>query len=553
LPKEHKLRIIPLGGLGEVGKNMTVIRYDDQMIVVDAGLAFPEDDLLGIDVVIPDYAYILDNLDSLLGIVITHGHEDHIGSLPYLLRDVNAPLFATKLTMGLIQAKLKESNVNKLKGTVVKQGDSIKLGSFTIDFIRVSHSIPDSVGLAIHTPLGTIVHTGDFKLDHTPVIGEVLDIQKFAELGHKGVLCLMSDSTNVENPGFTMTERKVGEMFDAVFQSAKERIILASFASNVHRVQQVIVSAFKTNRKVAIVGRSMLNYATIAAELGYLITPPGTLVDVDEIVKLPNNQVCIITTGSQGEPMSALTRMAAGEHRRLEIQAGDTVIISANPIPGNEKSISRTIDQLFRLGANVIHGSANQVHVSGHGNQEELKLMLNMVKPKYFLPVHGDYRMQVKHGQLAQELGIPKENIFIAENGSVLEFTRSGAAITGKVPAGRILIDGLGVGDVGNIVLRDRRQLSQDGLFIIVMTLNHLTGDIVAGPDVVTRGFVYVRESEPMLDQAKEKIIQTAERCLGNGIPEWALLKSQIREELSKHLYEKTKRRPMILPIIQEI
>jgi ribonuclease J len=553
LPKEHKLQIIPLGGLGEVGKNMTVIRYDDQMIVVDAGLAFPEDDLLGIDVVIPDYAYILDNLDCLLGIVITHGHEDHIGSLPYLLRDVNTPLFATKLTMGLIQAKLKETNINKIKGTVVKQGDSIKLGIFTIDFIRVSHSIPDSVGLAIHTPLGTIVHTGDFKLDHTPVIGEVLDIQKFAELGHQGVLCLLSDSTNVENPGFTMTERKVGEMFDTVFQNAKERIILASFASNVHRVQQVIVSAFKTNRKVAIVGRSMLNYATIAAELGYLISPPGTLVDVDEIVKLPNNQVCIITTGSQGEPMSALTRMAAGDHRRLEIQAGDTVIISANPIPGNEKSISRTIDQLFRLGANVIHGSANQVHVSGHGNQEELKLMLNMVKPKYFLPVHGDYRMQVKHGLLAQQLGIPKENIFIAENGSVLEFTRHGAALAGKVTAGRILIDGLGVGDVGNIVLRDRRQLSQDGLFIIVMTLNHLTGDIVAGPDIVTRGFVYVRESESMLVQAKDKIIATAERCLGNGVPEWSILKSQIREELSRHLYEKTKRRPMILPIIQEI
>jgi ribonuclease J len=532
---------------------MTVIRYDDQMIVVDAGLAFPEDDLLGIDVVIPDYAYILDNLDCLLGIVITHGHEDHIGSLPYLLRDVNTPLFATKLTMGLIQAKLKETNINKIKGTVVKQGDSIQLGIFTIDFIRVSHSIPDSVGLAIHTPLGTIVHTGDFKLDHTPVIGEVLDIQKFAELGHQGVLCLLSDSTNVENPGFTMTERKVGEMFDTVFQNAKERIILASFASNVHRVQQVIVSAFKTNRKVAIVGRSMLNYATIAAELGYLISPPGTLVDVDEIVKLPNNQVCIITTGSQGEPMSALTRMAAGDHRRLEIQAGDTVIISANPIPGNEKSISRTIDQLFRLGANVIHGSANQVHVSGHGNQEELKLMLNMVKPKYFLPVHGDYRMQVKHGLLAQQLGIPKENIFIAENGSVLEFTRHGAALAGKVTAGRILIDGLGVGDVGNIVLRDRRQLSQDGLFIIVMTLNHLTGDIVAGPDIVTRGFVYVRESESMLVQAKDKIIATAERCLGNGVPEWSILKSQIREELSRHLYEKTKRRPMILPIIQEI
>jgi ribonuclease J len=553
LPKDHKLQIIPLGGLGEVGKNMTVIRYDDQMIVVDAGLAFPEDDMLGIDIVIPDYAYILDNIECLQGIVITHGHEDHIGSLPYLLRDVNAPLFATKLTMGLIQAKLKESNVNKLKGTVVKPGDSFKLGSFTIDFIRVSHSIPDSVGLAIHTPMGTIVHTGDFKLDHTPVIGEVLDIQKFAELGHKGVLCLLSDSTNVENPGFTMTERKVGEMFDNVFQNAKERIILASFASNVHRVQQVIVSAFKTNRKVAIVGRSMLNYASIAAELGYLIAPPGTLVDVDEIVKLPNNQVCIITTGSQGEPMSALTRMAAGDHRRLEIRSGDTVIISANPIPGNEKSITRTINQLFRLGANVIHGSANQVHVSGHGNQEELKLMLNMVKPKYFLPVHGEYRMLVKHGLLAEQLGIPRDNIFIAENGSVVEFTRQGAAITGKAPAGRILIDGLGVGDVGNIVLRDRRQLSQDGLVIIVMTLNHLTGDIVAGPDIVTRGFVYVRESELMLGQAKEKVIQTAERCLGNGISEWALLKSQIREELSRHLYEKTKRRPMILPIIQEI
>jgi ribonuclease J len=553
LPKEHKLQIIPLGGLGEVGKNMTVIRYDNQMIVIDAGLAFPEDDLLGIDVVIPDYSYILDNKECLQGIVITHGHEDHIGALPYLLRDVDVPLFATKLTMGLIQAKLKESNVNKLKGTVVKPGDSIKLGIYTIDFIRVSHSIPDSVGLAVHTPMGVVVHTGDFKLDHTPVISEVLDIQKFAELGHKGVLCLLSDSTNVENPGFTMSERKVGEMFDAVFQNAKERIILASFASNVHRVQQVIDSACKTNRKVAIVGRSMVNYASIAAELGYLTSPPGTLVDVDEIVKLPNNRVCIITTGSQGEPMSALTRMAAGDHRRLEIQAGDTVVISANPIPGNEKSISRTVDQLFRLGANVIHGSANQVHVSGHGNQEELKLMLNMVKPKYFLPVHGEYRMQVKHGLLAEQIGIPKENIFIAENGSVLEFSRHGAAIAGRVQAGRVLIDGLGVGDVGNVVLRDRKQLSQDGLFIVVMTLNHLTGDIVAGPDIVTRGFVYVRESEPMLEMAREKIIQTAEKNLGNGISGWALLKNQIREELGKHLYEKTKRRPMILPIIQEI
>jgi ribonuclease J len=553
LPKEHKLRIIPLGGLGEIGKNMTVLRFDNQMIVIDSGLAFPEDDLLGIDVVIPDFTYILENKELLSGIIITHGHEDHIGALPYLMREVDVPIFATRLTMGLIQSKLKESNITKIKGTVVKPGGTVKLGSFNIDFIRVSHSIPDSVGLAIHTPLGTIVHTGDFKLDHTPVISEVLDIQKFAELGKEGVLCLMSDSTNVENPGFTMSERRVGEMFDAVFQNAKERILLASFASNVHRVQQVLDSAFKTDRKVAIVGRSMLNYASIAAELGYLNAPPGTLLDVEEIVKLPNNQVVIIMTGSQGEPMSALTRIASGDHRRLEIQAGDTVIISANPIPGNEKSITRTVDQLFRLGANVIHGSANQVHVSGHANQEELKLMINMVKPTYFLPVHGEYRMQVKHGLLAEQLGVRKENIFIAENGSVLEFTKHGASITGKVQAGRVLIDGLGVGDVGNIVLRDRRQLSNDGIFIIVMTLNHLTGDIVAGPDIVTRGFVYVRESEFMLDEAKEKIRVSAEKCLSNGMTEWAYLKNQIKDDLAKHLYEKTKRRPMILPIIQEI
>lgn len=553
MPKEHKLQIIPLGGLGEIGKNMTVIRYDNQMIVIDAGLAFPEDDMPGIDIVIPDYSYLVDNKDVLLGIFLTHGHEDHIGTLPFLLKDIDAPVFGTNLTMGLVQAKLKESNMNNFKGNVVHPGESVKLGVFKIDFIRVNHSIPDSVGFAIHTPLGVLVHTGDFKLDHTPVTPEILDIFKFAELGQKGVLCLMSDSTNVERPGYTLSETKVGEMLDEVFRTAKERIILASFASNVHRVQQVVDAAFHTGRKVAIVGRSMQNYATIAAELGYLYIPEDTLLEVEEIVQLPANQVCIITTGSQGEPMSALTRMAMSDHKKLEIQPGDTVVISANPIPGNEKSVARTVDQLFRLGANVIHESVSGVHVSGHASQEELKLVINMVKPEYFMPVHGEYRMLIKHGQLAERLGVAKENIFVAENGSVIEFTRHGASIAGKVASGKVLVDGLGVGDVGNIVLRDRKQLSQDGILIVVIALSHATGKIVAGPDVVTRGFVYVRESETMLEEAKEKILQTTLRCTENGNIEWAVLKNQIRDVLSKHLFEKTRRRPMILPIIQEI
>jgi ribonuclease J len=553
LPKEQKLQIIPLGGLGEIGKNMTVIRYNNQMIVVDAGMAFPEEDMLGIDIVIPDYTYITENKDMLLGILLTHGHEDHIGSLPYFLKDVDAPLFGTNLTIGLVQAKLKENNINYNKVNVVKPGTSIKLGIFKIEFIRVSHSIPDAVGLAIHTPLGVIVHTGDFKLDHTPVTDEILDIYKFSELGKKGVLCLLSDSTNVEKQGFTHSERRVGLMFEEVFRDAKERIILASFASNVHRVQQVIDAAMKNNRKVAIVGRSMQNYASIAAELGYLNVPEGVLVDVEEVIQLPNNQACIITTGSQGEPMSALTRMAQSDHKRIEILPGDTVVISASPIPGNEKSISKTIDQLFKLGANVIYERDAGVHVSGHGSQEELKLMLNMVKPKYFIPVHGEYRMLIKHGQLAEQIGVAKENIFIVENGSVIEFTKNSACIAGKVPSGRVLVDGLGVGDVGNIVLRDRKQLSQDGILIVVVALSRLNGQILAGPDIVTRGFVYVRESETMLEEAKEKIQETIEQCLKNGMVEWAVLKNQVRETLGKHLYERTKRKPMILPIIQEI
>ncbi len=553
MPKEHKLQIIPLGGLGEIGKNMTVVRYDNQMLLIDAGLAFPEDEMLGIDIVIPDYSFLIEHKESLLGILVTHGHEDHIGALPYLLRDLDVPIFATRLTLGLIQSKLKESNLNNIKATVVQPRDVVKLGVFRIEFIRVSHSIPDAVGVAIHTPLGIIVHTGDFKLDHTPVSGDILDIHKFAELGDKGVLCLMSDSTNVERPGFTMSESRVGQMFDETFRNAKDRIILASFASNVHRIQQAITAAYKTNRKVTVVGRSMVNVVTIAAELGYLDIPEDTLVDVDEILNLPGNRACILTTGSQGEPMSALTRMAMNDHRRVEIQPGDTVIISASPIPGNEKSIARTIDHLFKQGANVIYESISGMHVSGHASQEELKLMLNMVRPQHFVPVHGEYRMLIKHAELAEQLGIARENIFVAENGSIIEFNRNGASLSGKVTAGKVLIDGLGVGDVGNIVLRDRKQLSQDGILIVVMTLSRATGAIVAGPDVVTRGFVYVRESESMLEEAKEKVRQTMVRCRENRITEWAVLKSQVRDALSKHLYEKTRRRPMILPIIQEI
>ena len=553
MPKEHKLQIIPLGGLGEIGKNMTVIRYDNQMVLVDAGLAFPDEEMLGIDIVIPDYSYLIENKEMLLGILLTHGHEDHIGALPYLLRDLDVPIFGTRLTLAIIQSKMKENNLNSIKATVVQPRDVIKLGVFRIEFIRVNHSIPDAVSIAIHSPLGTIVVTGDFKLDHTPVSGEILDIQKFSELGDKGVLCLLSDSTNVERTGFTPSERSVGQMIDEAFREAKDRVILASFASNVYRLQQAITAAVKTNRKVAVVGRSMVNIVGIAEELGYLDIPEGTLIDIDEIVSLPGNQACILTTGSQGEPMSALTRMANHDHRHVAIKPGDTVIISASPIPGNEKSVAKTVDQLFKLGANVIYESTDGMHVSGHASQEEQKLMLSMVRPQYFMPVHGEYRMLIKHAQLAEELGIPRENIFITENGGIVEFTHHGASMGGKVTAGKVLIDGLGVGDVGNIVLRDRKQLSQDGILIVVMTISRSTGAIVSGPDVVTRGFVYVRESESMLDEAKQKVRQTMARCRENRVTEWAVLKNQIRDALSKQFYEKTRRRPMILPIIQEV
>ncbi len=465
--KANRLKIIPLGGLGEIGKNIMVLRYKDDMIVIDGGLSFPDDEMLGIDLVIPDITYLVENKEHIKAIILTHGHEDHIGGLPYILRQINVPVYGTKLTLGLLDAKLKESNyADHVKTHCISAGDVIKLGIFQIEFIRVSHSIADAVALGIKTPVGTIVHTGDFKFDQTPLNNQFIDYHKFAELGKAGVLVLMSDSTNAERPGYTFSERVVADTFDETFRNAKERIIIASFASNIHRIQLTISTAARYNRRVAVVGRSMVNVVSIASELGYLEIPEGTLIDLDEILQLPKDKIVILTTGSQGEPMSALTRMAMRDHKRVEIIPGDTVIISASPIPGNEKMVYRTIDHLFRQGAEVIYESVSGVHVSGHASQEELKLMLNLVKPKFFIPVHGEYRHLIKHAQLARDVGIPSENIFVVENGQILEFNRQRGSVAGRVTAGRVLVDGLGVGDVGNIVLRDRRLLSQDGLVI---------------------------------------------------------------------------------------
>lgn len=551
--KENKLQIIPLGGLGEIGKNMTVIRYNNKIILVDAGMAFPDEEMLGIDIVLPDYTYLIENKDLIAGIIITHGHEDHIGALPYLLKDINVPIYGTRLTIALIEAKLQETKTANAVLNVVKPRDIIKLGVFRVEFINVSHSIPGSVGLAIHTPLGTVVHSGDFKLDHTPVSGEILDLYKFSELGNKGVLCLLSDSTNVERPGFTASERLVGENIDEAFYNAKGRIIFASFASNINRLQQAVSAAVKYKRKVAVVGRSMVNVVGIAEELGYLNFPEDSLIDVDRIIDYPEKEMCILTTGSQGEPMSALTRMAMGEHRQITIREGDTVIVSASPIPGNEKAIARNVDQLLRLGAKVIYEPVSGMHVSGHASEEELKLMLSMVKPKYFIPIHGEYRMLVKHAQLALLTGIARENIFVAENGNVIEFTKNGAKFGENVPAGRILIDGLGIGDVGNIVLRDRKQLAQDGILIAVATISRSSGALMAGPDIVTRGFVYVRDSEEMINEVKQIVRDTLLLCQEEGIYQWAALKNRIKEMVGKRLFEMTGRKPMIIPIIQEI
>ena len=550
---QNKVQIIPLGGLGEIGKNMTAFRYGDDMILIDAGLMFPEDDMLGIDLVIPDISYLIENQDKLKGIFLTHGHEDHIGALPYVMKQIDCPVYGTALTLGILEGRLKENGVSSENCSIIKPGDKITAGAFKLDFIRVNHSIPDAIAIAINTPIGTIIHTGDFKIDHTPVDGQVTEFNKFAEYGDRGVLALLADSTNAERPGFTPSEKMVGKTFDDEFRYAKNRIIVATFSSNVHRIQQVIDAALKYDRKVAVIGRSMVNVVNIAKELGYLKAPEGEIIDIDETHNYTPDKIVIITTGSQGEPMSALTRMAMNDHKKVDIMPGDTVIISATPIPGNEKLVSRTIDHLYKLGADVIYEKSNGVHVSGHASQEEIKLMHNLVRPKFFIPVHGEFRHLIKHANLAQSLGMPKENIVIAENGSVIELTKNSIGINGKVPAGKVLVDGLGVGDVGNIVLRDRRQLSQDGIMIVVVTIDKENCHVVSGPDIVSRGFVYVREAEGLMDEAKDKVQLALEKCEENGVSEWSAIKSTVRDSLGRFLYERTRRRPMILPIIMEI
>ncbi|RGS74528.1 ribonuclease J [Mitsuokella sp. AF21-1AC] len=549
----QKLQIIPLGGLGEIGKNMTVIRVDDEILVIDSGLMFPEEDMLGIDLVIPDISYLVENKDKIKAIVLTHGHEDHIGALPYVLKKINVPVYGTRLTLGILEGRLKENGVDSSNLHSVMQGDIINVGCFSVGFIRVNHSIPDAVGLSIKTPVGMIVHTGDFKLDYTPIDGKMTDFRRFSDLGNRGVLVLMADSTNSEREGHTPSERTVGAAFDKAFHNARGRIIVATFSSNVHRIQQVIDTAVRYKRHVAVLGRSMVNVVNISLELGYITAPEGTLIDIDEIHNYRMEQVVIITTGSQGEPMSALTRMSMSDHRKVGIVPGDTVIISATPIPGNEKLVSKTIDNLMKLGANVIYGRNQGIHVSGHASREELKLMHNLVRPKFFIPVHGEYHHLVQHARLARELGMPKENIFISENGQILEFTREKGQVAGKVTAGMVMVDGLGVGDVGNIVLRDRRQLSQDGILIVVVTMNKQTNRVVAGPDIVSRGFVYVRESEALMDEAKARVQQALDRCEDEKVKEWAAIKANVRDALGRYLFEKTRRRPMILPIIMEV
>ena len=548
---DGKLKIIPLGGLEQIGMNITAFEYEDSIIVVDCGLAFPEDDMLGIDLVIPDITYLKDNYEKVKGFVITHGHEDHIGALPYVLREINVPIYATKLTIGLIENKLKEHNLLRTtKRKTIKHGQSINLGCFRIEFIKTNHSIQDASALAIYSPAGIVVHTGDFKVDYTPVFGDAIDLQRFAEIGKKGVLALMCDSTNAERKGFTMSERTVGKTFDNLFAEHKNtRIIIATFASNVDRVQQIINSAYKYGRKVVVEGRSMVNVIGTASELGYLNVPDNTLIDIDEMKNYPDEQMVLITTGSQGESMAALSRMAANIHKKVSIKPGDTIIFSSNPIPGNEKAVSRVINELSAKGADVIF---QDVHVSGHACQEEIKLIYSLVKPKYAIPIHGEYRHLTAQKHIVEDLGIPKENIFILSSGNVLELDGQDAKVTGSVHTGAIFVDGLGVGDVGNIVLRDRQHLSEDGIMIVVMTLERHSNVVLAGPDIVSRGFVYVRESEDLMEHARQVVETALDSCLENNITDWGKIKTEVKDALGEYLWKRTKRNPMILPIIME-
>ena len=544
--------MIPLGGLEQIGMNITAFEYEDSIIVVDCGLSFPEDDMLGIDLVIPDITYLRNNIDKEKGFMITHGHEDHIGALPYVLKEVNVPVYATRLTMGLIENKLREHSIlNMVKRKVVKFGQSINLGQFRIEFIKTNHSIVDAAALAIYSPAGIVVHTGDFKVDYTPVFGDAIDLQRFAELGKKGVLALMCDSTNAERPGFTASEKTVGKTFDALFEEHKNtRIIIATFASNVDRVQQIINSAYKFGRKVVVEGRSMVNIIEVATNLGCLSIPDQTLIDIEQLKNYPDEKTVIITTGSQGESMAALSRMAENNHKKISIGPGDTVIFSSNPIPGNEKAVTNVINELLMKGADVIF---QDVHVSGHACQEEIKLIYTLVHPQYTIPVHGEYKHLMAQAKIAKELGMPKENIFILHSGDVLELSEDSASVTGRVPVGDILVDGLGVGDVGNIVLRDRQHLAEDGILIVVLGLDSATDQLVCGPDIVSRGFVYVRESDELMDEARIVVNEAVEGCLDKGIADWGKLKASIKDSLSEYVWKKTKRRPMILPIIMEV
>ena len=547
-----KLKVIPLGGLEQIGMNITAFEYEDSIVVVDCGLSFPADDMLGIDLVIPDITYLLDNVDKVKGFVITHGHEDHIGALPYVLKQLNVPIYATRLTMGIIENKLKEHNLtNHVKRKVVKFGQSINLGDFRIEFIKTNHSIVDAAALAIYSPAGIVFHTGDFKVDYTPVYGDAIDLQRFAELGKKGVLALMCDSTNAERPGFTPSEKTLSKTFDTIFAEHRNtRIIIATFASNVDRVQQIINSAYKYDRKVVVEGRSMVNIIETATNLECLNIPENTLISIDELKNYPDEKTVIITTGSQGESMAALSRMAQNMHRKITIGPGDTIIFSSSPIPGNEKAVTKIINELLRKGAEVIFQDA---HVSGHACQEEIKLIYTLVKPRYAIPVHGEYKHLKAQARLAGDLGISKENIFILESGDVLELDQEAAKVTGKVPVGDILVDGLGVGDVGNIVLRDRQHLAEDGIMIVVLALDQASGYLVSGPDIVSRGFVYVKESDELMEEARERMTEVIENCLDRGITDWGKIKNSIKDSLGDYVWKKTKRRPMILPIILEV
>ncbi len=552
--KKSNLKIIALGGLDEIGKNITVFEYEDEIVLVDCGLEFPEDDMLGVDLVIPDVTYLIKNKEKIKGLVITHGHEDHIGAIPYVLKQVNMPIFATRLTAKLIEHKLEEHHLkNSVKLNVVNQEDTVNFGKMKVEFIRSSHSIPDAVMLAIHTPAGTVIHTGDFKVDYTPIDGQEMDLGRLAEIGNNGVLALLADSTNSERKGYTMSEKSIGPVFDNLFEGCKKRIVVATFASNVHRVQQIVNSAVKFGRKIAVSGRSMINMIEAARELNYIDAPDDLFIDIDMIKNFTDEQLVIMTTGSQGETMSALTRMANGEHKKVTITSNDLVIISANPIPGNEKSVSKVIDQLMKIGSEVVYSALADVHVSGHACQEEQKLIMALVRPKYFIPVHGEYRQLMAHRDTAIEMGIAKENIFLTNNGRVLELNEEEAKFTGTVPAGRVMVDGLGVGDVGNIVLRDRQHLSQDGLIVIVMTMDNQTGEIVSGPDVISRGFVYVRESENLMEDVKAFIREEINDLENRHVRDWSTIKSTLKDDLRDFIFDRTKRNPMILPIIMEV